>query len=443
LSGLAQGSYSLTLTDNNGCSATAGPLALTQPSALSLSVTTVTPAGCGAGANQGTISISNSGGTAPYRYNWSNGATTQNLNGLTVGTYTLTLTDANGCNSSVSASVSSGGIAVSLVSADERVCFGASDGFINIAANPSAGASFSWSTGATTQNLSGLAAGTYTVTASNVSNGVTCTDVLAVTISQPANPLAISVNEVQGLDCSGQAIASAQGTASGGWNTTYTYLWNTGATSSTLGSLGAGSYSLTVTDAEGCVASGNISFTAPLVPQLNAWIGSTGQSSATVSLGSSIALDAGFNQAGVSYQWTPATDLSNANAASTSLTASTEGSATYIVQATAGNCVARDTVTVVVTANFRGIPTAFTPNGDGSNDRFRPIDLDGRFVKSFRVFNRWGQVVYDNAQISDGGWDGTFKGEDQPKDVYLYILEYQLPQDSQPTILRGEVTLVR
>jgi gliding motility-associated-like protein len=114
-----------------------------------------------------------------------------------------------------------------------------------------------------------------------------------------------------------------------------------------------------------------------------------------------------------------------------------------VVVASAGACTASDTVVLVVEATFKGFPTAFSPNGDGRNERFRPIDLDAQYLRSFKVFNRWGQLVYDNAQLSDGGWDGTLKGSEQPSDVYLYVVEYQLPQDAEPTVLRGEITLVR
>lgn len=92
---------------------------------------------------------------------------------------------------------------------------------------------------------------------------------------------------------------------------------------------------------------------------------------------------------------------------------------------------------------FEGIPNAFTPNNDGFNDRFVPLGIIEQNVLEFKIFNRWGQAVYDNPNINNsGGWDGTFQGVQQPSESYIYLLRYHI-QGQEEIVLRGEVTLIR
>ncbi|MBE1615962.1 SprB repeat-containing protein, partial [Flavobacterium sp. SaA2.13] len=94
LTGLPAGTYEVTVTDANGCTATAS-VTVTQPTVLSASGT-ATNVSCNAGSN-GAVDLTVTGGTAPYTYVWNNAATTQDLTGLTASTYDVTVTDANGC----------------------------------------------------------------------------------------------------------------------------------------------------------------------------------------------------------------------------------------------------------------------------------------------------------------------------------------------------------
>lgn len=103
LSGLIAGSYTGTVTDNNGCESSVGPIVITEPTAVS-GTTNVTNESS-AGANDGAIDLTPAGGTPPYTFLWSNSATTEDITGLTAGTYTCTITDANGCSEIVSADV--------------------------------------------------------------------------------------------------------------------------------------------------------------------------------------------------------------------------------------------------------------------------------------------------------------------------------------------------
>jgi gliding motility-associated-like protein len=168
-------------------------------------------------------------------------------------------------------------------------------------------------------------------------------------------------------------------------------------------------------------------------------------------LGETIQIGAGSNQSGLAYVWSELNNpsqanISNPNVANSTVNPNQNGNYIFVVSATAAgqNCSATDTVRLLVRAyNTIQLPTAFSPNGDGENDFYRPIGLDIQHIQAFRVHNRWGQILYDSPQLSGGGWDGTFNGSLQARDVYIGTLLYQRPQDAQVIELRIEFTLIR
>jgi gliding motility-associated-like protein len=85
--------------------------------------------------------------------------------------------------------------------------------------------------------------------------------------------------------------------------------------------------------------------------------------------------------------------------------------------------------------------TAFSPNGDGNNDVFEVVNLDKALLTSFVIYNRWGVVVYDNSV--EGSWDGTFKTEQQPREVYIYVISWKNPFGGNDITKRGSITLLR
>ena len=114
----------------------------------------------------------------------------------------------------------------------------------------------------------------------------------------------------------------------------------------------------------------------------------------------------------------------------------------------AAGCPAQDTMTVFVTCGGGNvfIPNTFSPNGDGMNDVFYPRGKGISLVKSFRVFNRWGQIVFERYQFSindrGAGWDGTVGGRKVSPDVYVYICEI-ICENNQVLLFKGDVTLLR
>lgn len=230
-------------------------------------------------------------------------------------------------------------------------------------------------------------------------------------------------------------------------NAPFTYNIGAGAQAdSSFHNLTAGAYVVTVTEtATGCTETANFVINNLVNDaRLNAWIGTAGQDTAISYVGLQVPIQAGYNTSSTAYQWTPNTNIANPNQASTNITTTTEGTFMYVVNASAGTCINSDTVWLVVRpSGFLGMPNGFSPDGDNQNDRFQPAGLVGATVKTFRIFNRWGQLVYDNADLSNGGWDGTHNGQAQPRDTYIYFVEFQLPSEPKLRQLRGEVTLLR
>jgi len=261
ISGLSAGSYTVSISDANGCNATQTATVAQPSGVLSGTANVSQQVSCNSGAN-GTIGLVVSGGTSPYSYIWNSGATTQSLSGVVAGTYTVTITDANGCFASGSATVTQPAAALSVIpSVNQQVsCFGGTNGSINtLVSGGTLPVTYSWSTGVTTQNLSGLSAGTYTVTATDA-NG--CVSSASSFITQPAATLGATANVLQQVSCYSGSNGSIGITTTGG-TSPYTYLWNNGINTQNLAGVQSGTYTVTITDANGCIATQSASISQP------------------------------------------------------------------------------------------------------------------------------------------------------------------------------------
>lgn len=256
ITGLSAGTYIVTVTDASGCTET-GSVTIIQPSQVSVNVNSTSP---GCNGSTGSASASASGGTPPYNFNWSNGASGSNVSNLSPGTYTVTVTDANGCTKTASTSVMQGSNINVHVSTDDATC-GLNNGSASASASGGvAPYSYSWSNGGSSATINGLSGGTYSVTVTDA-NG--CSAVGSGFVGDSDSPN-VSVNTSGNL-CNGSNSGTATAVVSGG-QSPYSYLWSTGSTSNSISNLGAGTYIVTVTDANGCidVASGTITEAANL-----------------------------------------------------------------------------------------------------------------------------------------------------------------------------------
>jgi len=253
--GLPLGSYTVLITDGNGCQTTVGT-SVAEPSPFSLA-TSSTDASCG--LTDGTANISASGATPPYSYSWSiiPPQTDSTATGLGFGTYTVTVVDSLGCIDSITAGVSNaGGPTVTMTDSVNVSCNGDSTGSAIV--TPSGGTApytYLWDdpNAQTDSTATGLLAGGYIV---SVADAGGCGTVASVTITEPA---ALSLSFTSTLAACGDSSGTATVSVTGG-TSPYNYLWNApGSQSDTIATgLSAGTYTVTVTDDSGCVAMDSI-----------------------------------------------------------------------------------------------------------------------------------------------------------------------------------------
>ncbi len=281
---LLAGAYNLTVSDANNCTATTSAN-ITQATELVLS-TSVTNIVCGSGT--GTINLTASGGTVPYTYDWGGGVTSEDRTGLTAGTYTVTVTDANTCTATTSANITQTTSASLSTSVTNVSCFGTNTGAIDLTATGGAPYTYNWGDGVTTEDRTNLTAGTYLVTVTNVSG---CTSTTSATVTTPS-VLSVS-NSLTYVNCMGGSTGAIDITATGG-TAPYTYNWGGGITSEDRTGLTAGNYSVTVNDANMCTSILNLTITQPTALSLSTALtqvscvgGTDGAIDLTVSGGSS------------------------------------------------------------------------------------------------------------------------------------------------------------
>lgn len=264
-SGLSAGTYTFTAKDAKGCTGSVD-VVVKEPTALNLTHSGLTNVNCN-GASTGSITLSASGGTPSYSYQVGLSAfqVSNNFSGLTAGTKTFTVKDANGCTQSYSVNITEPtAISISTVSIKNVDCFGTKTGNVTIAA--SGGISpYSYNINSGTYQSSGsftsLVAGKHTLTAKDA-NG--CIQPIDITITEPTK-LVLTSAVIVNVDCKGKSSGSITLSASGG---TGTYSYSIGGPyqgSATFSGLAAGSYTGSVLDGNNCLATFSFTITEPTV----------------------------------------------------------------------------------------------------------------------------------------------------------------------------------
>lgn len=243
-SGLCPGTYTVVVNDVNGCN-TSTTTTIAAPTAITVSPV-INPTQC----NQcnGTITLNPSGGTAPYTFLWSNGATTANISGLCAGVYSVTVSDAAGCSANFSVGVSASGAPTATVTSANVTCFAACDGSASVAASGgTAPYTYNWIPGGgNSTSVSNLCAGTYFIQVMDAAGCITTESVVI------GSPTAITANQtIVNTDC-GTCNGSITLNPTGGTGP-YTYVWAPGGqTTSSITGQCAGLYTVTITDANSC-----------------------------------------------------------------------------------------------------------------------------------------------------------------------------------------------
>ena len=261
----------------------------------------------------------------------------------------------------------------------------------------------------------------------------TATDTIAIRVVAYPNAKA-------GADTTICIGTSAQLNASGGTN----YSWSPTAFLSaanipnpvSINPSASVKYIVSVRDTLGCPKAAKDTIIV-FVAKINA---NAGPRDTTVVLGQPLQLGA---SGGTNYLWSPSQWLSNVNIPNP--VSVPQNNIEYAVKVSnAAGCFAYDTILVKVYKLDAGlyVPTAFSPNGDGLNDVFRPILLGMKSLDIFKVYNRWGQMVFSSSDAEGGGWDGKLGGREQAAGTYVWFAE-GIDYKNTKVKLKGYVVLIR
>lgn len=245
LIGLGAGTYTVTVTHTNGC-ATTGEYSVDAAMNLpQISSTIVNPI---CNQNNGSIDVSIMP-AGNYTYVWSNSSSTQDLNNINAGVYSVVATDANGCSTSASFTLvnTNNAFTVTANITANSSCSNA-NGAIDVSVLPAGSYTYLWGNGSTSEDISNLTSATYTVI---VSDANSCSSAMDFVVPSQTNTVAISFTSIN-PSC-GQNNGNIDALISPSGN--YTYAWSNGGNTEDLFSVGSGSYVLVVSDANGCTSS--------------------------------------------------------------------------------------------------------------------------------------------------------------------------------------------
>ena len=401
--------YKYTITDNYGCSFDTSLTVRVNPLPASSGL-----AGNAVLCNSQALELVVTNALAGYTYNWSTGANdVSRISVSNPGKYYVVTTNTEGCRTADTITVVNSEFAGITFGSDTLFC--ATNPLILEPIIQGNIASFLWNTGATTKSLKLTTAGKYTVTGT-AADGCPVTASVNVT-NNPVNNLSLPADT---SICFGTNYRLTLSTSPG-----TSLLWNNGSTANSQVITG-GMYSISA-DYMGCIKNDEMQVGIRPLP--------------VVYLGADTVICEGFDlklsasSPGASYLWSTGSSQS-------SIVASKPG--TYWLQTNLNNCTYRDTIIMgqkPCDCNLK-MPNAFSPNGDGINDLYRPeIDC---FPKdfSFSVFNRYGQQVFITKDYNLK-WSGAVNGNPLPVGTYYYILSFYNITLQQKELRKGSITLLR
>ncbi len=300
---------------------------------------------------------------------------------------------------------------------------------------------YSWNNGQIGDEATQLGAGTYTVL---VRGATGCVDSTRATVKREIIAITTLLNP-QNVQCFGGSNGRVNIEGSTGGYPPYRYSLdgNTYGTGLVFEDLAAGAYTIYARDSFGCRGQQNFRISTPAFI-----LDITAPNDTLLLLGEKMTPIIRKNTlTPVSYEWTPSTGLSCTNCPSPTIRA--EETTTYFIKGKdILGCSDSTSFTVEVDEDTRYfVPNAFSPNNDGNNDFlmiYSPGDVE--LVKSFRVFDRWGELLFERANFlpnyAANGWDGTYKGQIMNTGVYVFVAELELV-NGQAKIISGDVTLLR
>lgn len=446
LENLTAGTYSVVVTDANGCSVS-NSYSLWDTTTLEVEAQ-VEDASCQGNAD-GAISLSVSGGAAPYTYSWSHGASDSNLSNLEPGDYEVTVQDANGCQQVKTFSIAAKtALEARVLSQENPTCAGAADGQVELEITGAAGdISVIWSDGVQgTLKRTDLKAGTYSIQILDENN---CTLNHALNITDP-EPIQARISTVFETDCElGIVKGKAVLTITGG-KEPYKITWNTGEEDlREIPVYQSGFLQVTITDEVGCQAESSIDLDMPAQSANRSRILDFEyrkvefSNEPEVLVGEELEFISEISEDLKDWNWDFGDGIYSNERNPVHVF---EKKGEYQVTLTAFDplgCPVTEVNAVLVTNEeaMMVVPNAFTPNGDGLNDTFIP-KMRSINTFSLEVFNIWGEKMFITTDLESKGWDGTYQGNLALPGNYVYRIHYSDLKGEEFT-LSGGVTLVR
>jgi hypothetical protein len=435
---LGAGAYSFTTTDAQGCTEL-GTAFVNEPPPLG-ALPDVIPVSCFGGQN-GQALAQPVGGTPPYNYAWSNGQTGAGIQGLMAGNYQLTITDAEGCTHVTGIPITQPTALAASATSLPAYCFGGADGMASAeATGGTAPYAFLWQHGANGAQVTGLASGWYALSVVDAQQCVTTTQVW---VDEP--PLLVVQPLAQPASCLEVADGSILAMAIGGV-APYQFIWNNGQGGASLEDLASGAYSVTVSDAHGCTASGGAVITEMLTPAVDLGLDQT------LNLGEELVLTAQTNippHEILDYTWAGTGGSAQcADCDEFRFIPIKSGCQRVLVRSQSG-CQASDEVCFQILPKRRiYVPNVFhADNAEGINSFFTIYsDASVLRIRYLKIFDRWGEQLFQAENIQTNhepsGWDGRFRGEATNPGVFVWVAELEFV-DGEILTLYGDVTLVR
>ena len=421
------GTYIATVTDANGC-VDSIQVTLTQPAAPLIALPNITNAPC-FGQNGGSIDLNVAGGTAPYSYFWNTGDTTQDLSAVPAGQYTVVVSDANNCATTLIINITQPQSPINItLTSTQPSCFGYSDGALSAVINGGiAPYSYLWSTGATTPSITNLTAQQYLLTVTDA-NGCSVQNTFG--LAQPDSLVALFTIP-DNFGCApfqAQLINQSIGQYT---NVLWTFgngnvVFSPDTAYYSFNQLGCFDVTLTVTSANGCVASntansaicvvaGPVASFYATTPQIDFFSGQVQYVNNSYGIGNDYFWQ--FGDGSQSTQVNPAHTYPPQNIADYNV---------MLVAVDTNGCV--DTAFQVYQQREimrLNVPNSFTPGDDGINDNFKPIFSAPDLIKyyEFDIYNRWGELIFSTKNQYDA-WDGKYNGVPCQSGAYSWKIKY-------------------
>jgi gliding motility-associated-like protein len=425
VSGLGEGAYSVTITDDNGCTFEAGPFDLGL--GISCGVTDIV---CFGEAN-GAIDLTATFGTGPYTFLWNDNTTSEDRTNLIAGTYCVTVTDANSATMEKCVDISGPDEAIfvspTIVNDPNDTGVGSIALMVTGGEGPY---SFDWDNGATTQNISNLFAGVYCVAATD-NRG--CVFEECYTVIGSEMTVSLSTIEYNGFNvsCNGVCDGEIISTVTNGIGA-LTYSWSDGQSASDLSELCAGTYILTVTDGSGQTATASIDLSSPTLIEIST---QTTEPSAAGMADGRIEIQATGGVGPYTYLW------NDAGNSTTPVLNNLSSGAYMIVVTDQNNCEAVEQISLFGPEGCYKAIKVITPNGDEVNENLI-ISCVSNERNVLHIFNRWGSKIYEQSDY-DNSWNGVDEDGDPVVDGgYHWVLEVFL-SNNDTRVYKGTVSVIR